>query len=203
LFNQAEYLCSAVTPAQLPVDEGYEVAFVGRSNVGKSSAINSITRQKSLARTSKTPGRTQHIIFFTLTDHQRLVDLPGYGFAKVSLAVKQQWQQQVAHYLQYRQSLQGLMLLIDSRHPLLESDWQTINWCQTANIPVHILLTKADKLSHGKGKAVLQQVQQRLNHLSIQMSVQLFSATKAIGIDTARQQLAQWLAFSNFGSSKS
>jgi GTP-binding protein len=197
LFNRAEYLCSAMNSAQLPADQGYEVAFVGRSNVGKSSAINSITRQKSLARTSKTPGRTQQIIFFGLSVHQRLVDLPGYGFAKVPLAVKQQWQQLVAHYLQHRESLQGVMLLIDSRHPLLESDWQTVHWCQTASLPVHILLTKADKLSYGKSKTVLQQVQRQLDHLSIPMSVQLFSATKALGIDTAQQHLAQWLAFSH------
>lgn len=197
MFHQAKYLCSALTPAQLPADEGYEIAFVGRSNVGKSSAINSITRQKSLARTSKTPGRTQQINFFTLTDQQRLVDLPGYGFAKVPLAVKQQWQRQVAHYLQHRQSLQGIMLLIDSRHPLLENDWQMLHWCQTANLPVHVLLTKADKFSYGKGKIILQQVQQQLSHLSVPVSVQLFSATKAIGIDTAQQRLAQWLTFSS------
>jgi GTP-binding protein len=203
LNYQAEYLCSAFNPKQLPADEGYEVAFAGRSNVGKSSAINRITGQKSLARTSKTPGRTQQIIFFSLTDYQRLVDLPGYGFAKAPLTVKQQWQRQVEYYLQHRQSLQGLMLLIDSRHPLMESDWQMLHWCQTVNMPVHILLTKADKFSYGKGQAILQQVRQRLTAFSIAVSVQLFSATKTIGIDTARQRLTQWLTFSDHDSSKS
>lgn len=191
-YAQAQYLCSALYSTQFPVDEGCEVAFVGRSNVGKSSAINRITQQKSLARTSKTPGRTQQLIFFRLTAHQRLVDLPGYGFAKVPFTVKQQWQRQMTHYLHHRHSLKGIVLLIDSRHPMMENDWQMLQWCQAVHMPVHILLTKADKLSYGRSKATLQQVQQQLDS---QVSIQLFSATKAIGIDEIRRHLTCWLGY--------
>lgn len=196
VYRQATYLCSAFHSGQLPPDTGFEVAFAGRSNAGKSSAINAITAQKALARTSRTPGRTQQVIFFKLTDQQRLVDLPGYGFAKASVTAKQQWQQQAERYLNQRQSLKGIVLLMDIRHPLMESDQHMLQWCQTAKMPVHLVLTKADKLSYGKSKTVLHQVQRQLTRLTEDVSVQLFSATHAIGIDHARKCLDQWLGIS-------
>ena len=193
LFQQANYWHSAHTIAQLPADTGIEVAFAGRSNAGKSSAINAITKQSSLARTSKTPGRTQQIIFFKLDDSRCLVDLPGYGFAKVPLAVKQHWQQVLERYLHTRHSLQGLVLMMDIRHPLTEFDQQMLNWCSLSDMPVHVLLTKTDKLSRGKAHTVLQHVSKHLATLPGTMTVQLFSALKRIGIEEARLHLSHWL----------
>ena len=144
-FNRANFMTSAAELKQCPPDEGVEVAFCGRSNAGKSSAINALSRQKSLARTSKTPGRTQLINFFSLNDTTRLVDLPGYGYAKVPTAVKHHWQQYLDEYLRNRKSLKGLVLLVDIRHGLKEFDEMMINLSQTVDIPLHILLTKADK----------------------------------------------------------
>ena len=148
-FAKAQFLLSAPTLSQCPDDTGCEVAFAGRSNAGKSSAINVLTRQGKLARTSKTPGRTQLINFFSLTEHCRLVDLPGYGYAKVPKAVKQRWDEHLAEYLQRRQSLRGLILLMDVRHPLQDFDRQMVLWADQSDMPVHILLTKADKLKRG------------------------------------------------------
>ncbi len=198
LFQQASYWCSAHTISQLPADSGIEVAFAGRSNAGKSSAINAITRQSALARTSKTPGRTQQIIFFKLDDDHRLVDLPGYGFAKVPLKVKLHWQQVLERYLHTRNSLQGLVLMMDIRHPLTDSDQQMLSWCSISNMPVHILLTKADKISRSKGNIVLQQVQKHLVNLPGAMSVQLFSVLKRIGIEEAQTHLDDWLTTAEF-----
>ena len=144
-FRKAAFLQSASAIENAPTDFGSEVAFAGRSNSGKSSAINTLTHQGKLARTSRTPGRTQLINFFSLSEHQRLVDLPGYGFAKVPLAVKKKWNQQLERYLQYRESLRGLVMLMDVRHPLTEPDRQMLSWAEAASMPVHILLTKADK----------------------------------------------------------
>jgi GTP-binding protein len=193
IYRQASYWLSAHNIAQLPEESGFEVAFAGRSNAGKSSAINAITGQKTLARTSKTPGRTQQIIFFKLDESRRLVDLPGYGFAKVPLAVKQHWQQTLERYLHTRQCLQGLILMMDVRHPLTEFDQQMLNWCSLSNMPVHLLLTKADKLSRSKGSAALQQVRKHLATLSGDMTVQLFSALKRVGIEEAQTRLNGWL----------
>lgn len=193
IYQKASYWLSVHKLSQLPADSGLEVAFAGRSNSGKSSAINAITRQKSLARTSKTPGRTQQIIFFKLDEERRLVDLPGYGFAKVPLAVKQQWQSTLGNYLNTRHSLQGVILMMDIRHPLLEFDRQMLDWCCHSNMPVHVLLTKADKLSYGKGSGVLQQVRGHLMGLSAEMSVQLFSALKGVGLEEAKSCLNGWL----------
>jgi GTP-binding protein len=192
LYRQASYWLSAHTIAQLPEDEGIEVAFAGRSNAGKSSAINVITGQRSLARTSKTPGRTQQIIFFKLDESRRLVDLPGYGFAKVPLAIKQDWQKTLERYLQTRRSLRGLILMMDVRHPLTEFDQQMLNWCSLSNMPVHVLLTKADKLSHGKSSAALQQVRKHLASLPGETSTQLFSALKRSGIEEVQTRLNEW-----------
>src|SRR5690606_52378 len=147
------FLKSAPTLKECPDDIGAEVAFAGRSNAGKSSAINALTRQGKLARTSKTPGRTQLVNFFTLGPDKRLVDLPGYGYAKVPLAMKREWDRHLADYLQHRQSLKALVLLMDIRHPLQEYDWQMVRWAGEGGLPMQLLLTKADKLKNGPAAA--------------------------------------------------
>ncbi len=192
-YRRAEFLTSAARLSQCPPDEGWEVAFAGRSNAGKSSAINSLTGNSKLARTSRTPGRTQLINFFRLTDQQRLVDLPGYGFAKVPQAVKQEWTRQLENYLQRRQSLRGLVLLMDSRHPLQPFDRQMLDWALAAHMPVHILLTKADKLKKGPAKASLLQVRKALAEHGELVSVQLFSALKHSGHEELIATLDRWL----------
>ena len=192
LYNQAHFLLSVAKLTQLPQDSGYEVAFAGRSNAGKSSALNCITSIKNLARTSKTPGRTQLINLFSLDDTRRLVDLPGYGYAKVSRETKEQWQQTLAEYLETRECLQGLMLVMDVRHPLKELDQMMVNWAITNQLPTHILLTKADKLSRGAAASALQQVRNALKLHATLISVQLFSALKHTGIEQVHQQLDQW-----------
>jgi GTP-binding protein len=192
-FRLAEFLTSASKVAQCPPDEGWEVAFAGRSNAGKSSAINSLTGNKKLARTSKTPGRTQLLNFFTLSPEQRLVDLPGYGFAKVPRAVKQAWIKQLEGYLQVRQSLRGMILLMDVRHPMQPFDEQMLSWAVAASMPVHILLTKSDKLKKGPAKASMLQVQARVKEHSELVSVQLFSALKHTGHEELTTVLNSWL----------
>ena len=183
---------SAPSLSHLPKDVGIEVAFIGRSNAGKSSAINTITGIKGLARTSKTPGRTQMINMFALDDDRRMVDLPGYGYAKVPLGMKQRWQKSMMQYLERRDCLQGLVLVMDIRHPLKESDRQLIEWTVAANVPVHILLTKADKLSRGNAINSLLQVRRALNHYSELVTVQQFSSLNRIGLDDALTQLNHW-----------
>ena len=192
-FDTTHFLTSAATMAQCPADHGFEFAFCGRSNAGKSSAINYVTRQGKLAKTSKTPGRTQLINFFTLGDQQRLVDLPGYGFAKVPLAVKKKWNQQLERYLQHRQSLRGLIMLMDIRHPLTEPDQQMLGWAITAAMPVHILLTKSDKLKRGPAQSALLSVRAQLSDHAELVSVQLFSSLKNIGVTELGRQLNRWL----------
>ena len=194
-YQAARFLISAPTLAKCPSDGGAEVAFAGRSNAGKSSAINALTRQKALARTSKTPGRTQLINFFALgedTDH-RLVDLPGYGYAKVPEQVKLEWQRHLADYLQRRASLRGLVLVMDVRHPLSEFDQTMLGWADDQDMPVHILLTKADKLKAGAAKNALHQVRSRLREWEDLVSVQLFSALKKQGIEEVQARLDDWL----------
>ena len=192
-FRNAVFLQSASGLENAPSDYGWEVAFAGRSNSGKSSAINTLTGQKKLARTSRTPGRTQLINFFALSDSQRLVDLPGYGFAKVPLAVKKKWNQQLERYLQRRQSLRGLIMLMDIRHPLTEPDQQMLGWAITADMPVHILLTKSDKLKRGPAQNTLLSVRHQLSAHQALVSVQLFSSLKGIGVDELGRQLNGWL----------
>ena len=191
-YNIAEFLKSVPKPELAPDDTGREVAFAGRSNAGKSSALNRLTCHKSLARTSKTPGRTQHLVFFRLDENRRLVDLPGYGFAKVPDRVKQEWAASLERYLQNRQSLQGLILLMDVRHPMTEYDQKMLHWCLHANMPVHILLTKADKLKKGAAQNTLLKVKRDLEELPL-VSIQLFSSLKGIGLDEAREVLDHWL----------
>jgi len=194
-FTKAQFLISAPSINQCPEDTGREVAFAGRSNAGKSSAINTLTDNAKLARTSKTPGRTQLLNFFSLSEDCRLVDLPGYGFAKVSKATKQAWDRNLAGYLQERQSLQGLVMLMDIRHPLQQYDWQMIRWASESKMPVHLLLTKADKLKRGPAKNTLLQVQRELENegLSENLSIQTFSSLKKEGLKELKHQLLQWL----------
>jgi len=192
LCQQASFLTSATELAQCPPDTGLEVAFAGRSNAGKSSALNALTHAR-LARTSKTPGRTRLINFFALDDERRLVDLPGYGYAKVSLSLKQHWQQHLEAYLGSRQALVGMILLMDIRHPLTDFDRMLLNWSAACPMPLHVLLTKADKLSFGAGKTALLKVSQALKKDWPHASVQLFSAPSRQGIEQARLLLADWL----------
>ncbi|MGP5018879.1 ribosome biogenesis GTP-binding protein YihA/YsxC [Vreelandella alkaliphila] len=194
-YPTARFMISAPTLALCPDDTGAEVAFAGRSNAGKSSAINALTQQNALARTSRTPGRTQLINFFSVMNDEsrRLVDLPGYGYAKVPEAVKLEWQQHLSDYLRGRFSLRGLVLLMDVRHPLTEFDQMMLNYADKREMPVHILLTKSDKLKKGPASAALQKVRSRLKEWEDLVSVQLFSSLKRDGVDTLSQKLDQWL----------
>ena len=192
IYRQAHYTISATQLSELPIDRGIEVAFAGRSNAGKSSAINTITDQKSLARISKTPGRTQMINFFAMDDDRALVDLPGYGYAKVPEKMKIRWQQTLGKYLETRQSLRGLMLMMDIRHPLKEFDLQMIKWSNKAKLDVHILLTKSDKLNNGAAMATLHAVNAKLKEQNLIAGVQLFSSLKKSGKEEAIKQLDLW-----------
>ncbi len=190
LYHQASFLISAPKMKHLPPDEGIEVAFAGRSNAGKSSAINTLTGQSKLAHISKTPGRTQMINLFELDDERRLVDLPGYGYAKVSRSVKAEWERTLDEYLRTRKCLKGIILLMDIRHPLKEFDATLIHWATESNMPVHILLTKSDKFKRGPAINTLQAVKKELpKHL---VSIQLFSSLKHTGIDEAIAVLDEW-----------
>jgi len=192
-FSRTYYLTSAKKFKQCPPDTGSEVAFAGRSNAGKSSALNTITGINSLARTSKTPGRTQMINFFAIDDEHRLVDLPGYGYAKVPARVKQEWQRELGLYLEKRAALRGLILLMDSRHPLKDYDVQMLDWCHSVELPVHILLTKADKLSRNAASAALHKVRTAVDKAYPLCTVQLFSSLNKLGLEEAREVLSSWL----------
>lgn len=193
LLQQATFMTSAAKATQCPTDEGKEVAFAGRSNAGKSSALNALARQRQLARSSKTPGRTQLINFFTLDEERRLVDLPGYGYAAVSESIKLVWQRELEQYLITRRSLVGLVLLMDIRHPLKDLDLMLLDWARGRGLPVHILLTKADKLNRGPAMNAIQDVRKGLKALGFEASIQLFSVLKTIGIEDAEDVMAQWL----------
>jgi GTP-binding protein len=195
LFNKTSFLMSAPSVKQSPIDEGKEVAFAGRSNAGKSSVINTLTDNKKLARTSKKPGRTQLLNFFSLNKDRRLVDLPGYGFAKVPIVVKRNWNRNLAGYLQERQSLVGVVILMDIRHPLQKYDWQLIRWASESKMPVHLLLTKSDKLKRGAINNVLLSVEEELakEKLSASFTIQAFSSFKRFGLDELKQKLTIWL----------
>lgn len=191
-YNNATFLLSAAKLEQLPADEGMEIAFIGRSNAGKSSALNTITGIKGLAHTSKTPGRTQTINVYPLDNKHRFIDLPGYGYAKVPLTVKARWQETINAYLQSRESLKGLVIIMDIRHPLKESDQQIINWAVACRIPLHILLSKSDKLNHGAAVMTLRQVQEALHEIDPTITVQLFSSQDRTGLDEAKALLTSW-----------
>lgn len=195
-YNTAVFQISSPTLALCPPDEGREVAFAGRSNAGKSSAINTLTRQSKLAKTSKTPGRTQLLNFFALNADAsaRLVDLPGYGFAKVNKKMKEEWQKHLSHYLQERDSLVGLVLLMDIRHPMQELDATMLNWAIDAELATHILLTKCDKLKKGPAQSTLLKLKEQLdaNNLSDLVSVQMFSSLKKQGLGELKERLDRW-----------
>ncbi|WP_316367435.1 ribosome biogenesis GTP-binding protein YihA/YsxC [Candidatus Thiodiazotropha sp. CDECU1] len=190
-YHRAEFLKSAASLSLAPPDSGFEVAFAGRSNAGKSSALNTLCNQKSLARTSKTPGRTQLLNFFSLDGERRLVDLPGYGYAKVAESIKRKWQETLADYIEQRQCLLGLVLLMDIRHPLTDFDLQMLQWNTHHGLPTHILLTKADKLKTGAAKNTLLKVQKSLSDRP-EITVQRFSALKKQGIDECHRVLDLW-----------
>lgn len=189
-FDSARFLTSAPRLADCPPDTGAEVAFAGRSNAGKSSALNCLTRNSKLARTSKTPGRTQLINFFSLSsgDH-RLVDLPGYGYAKVNRDMKQDWDQNIGEYLAERRSLKGIILLMDVRHPMTDFDEMMVRWSVETEMPLRVLLTKADKLKRGPAASTFQRVRSQLHSQANWLSVQLFSSLKKDGVE----ELETWL----------
>lgn len=198
-YQQTSYLKSAAELDQLPADKGAEVAFIGRSNAGKSSSLNVITGIKGLARTSKTPGRTQMINFFSVESAKRLVDLPGYGYAKVPLSVRDRWMANVDEFLRTRQCLKGLVIVMDIRHPLKELDQQVIQWTVECQLPTHILLTKADKLKPAEQRRALREVTEALEEAYGKdvLSVQLFSSHEPLGVDEAKQVLDGWFFSSN------
>ncbi len=189
---QAEFLTSAPRLKDCPPPDQPEIAFAGRSNAGKSSVLNQLTGTKSLARTSKTPGRTQLINFFSTDAGGRLVDLPGYGYAKAAKQLKAQWQAHLEDYLARRTALVGLILVMDIRHPLQPFDQQIVEWSRVSGLRLHILLNKADKLKHGARMNALHAVQRALANQP-QCSVQLFSATSGLGRDDAMDLIRAWL----------
>ena len=194
-FQTATFLSSAPSLSKCPPDEGIEVAFAGRSNAGKSTALNTLTKNKKLAKTSKTPGRTQLINFFSLTENQRLVDLPGYGYAKVPLEIKKKWDIHLSNYLRYRQSLKGLILMMDCRHPLTGYDQQMLDWSSQTDINVHILLTKADKERNNALNATLNHVNQFIMKTQKPLktvTAQLFSSKTKLGLTQLEEQINFW-----------
>lgn len=195
LYQKAHYLKSAPDLSHCPEDSGYEVAFAGRSNAGKSSALNVITSQKALARTSKTPGRTQMINLFECDDERRLIDLPGYGYAKVNINVKHAWEAGLSAYIEQRQCLKGLVLLMDSRMPPTEIDMVMLDWTLSLDLPVHVLLTKSDKLKKGPAQASLLKLQKMLKESYPHATAQLFSSLKRQGLDQVWQKLDEWMEY--------
>ncbi|RKF22084.1 YihA family ribosome biogenesis GTP-binding protein [Alginatibacterium sediminis] len=191
-FQNTHFVTSAPNLDAMPEDSGIEIAFAGRSNAGKSSALNTLTRQKSLARTSKTPGRTQLINVFEVEDGYRLIDLPGYGFAKVPEEVKKQWQKSLSHYLQNRESLRGIVILMDIRHPLRDLDLGLIQWAVDSDIAVLALLTKADKLKQGPRKSTLLKCREELLSMGGNIQVETFSSLKRSGLDVVQSVLGGW-----------
>lgn len=189
LLRQARYVDSIHHRANLPPDAGIEVAIAGRSNAGKSSLINRLCDQKALARTSKTPGRTRQLVFFELDPMRKLVDLPGYGYAKVSGDLKTHWQGLIQGYLDYRQALAGLVVVMDIRHPLKDSDVQLIQWAGTRGLPQHLVLTKADKLGRGQISKTMLEVRRKIDP---SVGVQAFSATSGLGLDELLTVLETW-----------
>ncbi|MFC6052794.1 YihA family ribosome biogenesis GTP-binding protein [Acinetobacter sp. Ac_877] len=195
-LRKAEFLMSAPKLNLCVEDTGYEVAFAGRSNAGKSSAINALTNQKQLARASKKPGRTQMINFFSLGNpDQRLVDLPGYGYAAVPEAMKIVWQKELENYLIHRESLQGLVLLMDIRHPLQHFDVMMLEWAYSRQLFVHVLLTKSDKLNRGPASKALQEVKAELKKMKLNFSIQLFSSMNKEGLEELASVMAGRLNF--------
>lgn len=182
-FPAAQFILSAWQPQHFPADEGAEVAFVGRSNSGKSSALNAITGRRDLARTSKTPGRTQLINFFALREGQRLVDLPGYGYAKVPAEMRNHWRELMTRYVEKRASLAGLIIVMDARRPLTDFDWEMLTWAREQTLRTHMLLAKADKLNKSEAALTLKSVTAKaLGYATAQM----FSSVTKAGVEQAR-----------------
>ncbi|KQZ68148.1 GTP-binding protein [Rhodanobacter sp. Root561] len=200
----AQFVLAAHRISQLPVDQGAEVAFAGRSNAGKSSALNALTNHKGLARTSKTPGRTQQMVAFSLPPHRdvqerptpdlRLIDLPGYGYAKVPLDMREHWKQEIDAYLHQRRSLRGLVLIVDIRHPLKEFDRLMLQFCFDTQLPCHVLLTKADKISRGQAAQALAALRKQFAAESLSATAQVFSSSAGTGVEEARQAVMDLLA---------
>jgi GTP-binding protein len=189
-YRQAKFLLSCPSLKGCPIDIGYEVIFAGRSNAGKSSAINTLTEQKKLAKVSRTPGRTQHLVFFDLGDDRRLVDLPGYGYAKVPDSVKQDWHQNMSEYFDNRQCIKAAILVMDCRHPFKPFDQMMLDWCVNSKVPIHILLTKSDKLKRGAASAAKLSALKVVKNLP-SVSVQLFSSLKKVGVSELSHYLNQ------------
>jgi len=190
-YPNVKFIGSAWQPAQFPEDVGSEVAVAGRSNAGKSSAINAIVGRQGLARTSKTPGHTRLINFFELEPGQRLVDLPGYGFARVPQKMQRHWRQLMQAYFESRAALIGVVIVMDARRPLLEFDWQMLEWARGRRIAAHLLLTKSDKLNRSEARLTLSRVRAETG---LRATAQLFSAVTRIGVDEARGALAAMLS---------
>lgn len=196
LFRHAQFEISVAKPSGLPAAVGAEIAFAGRSNAGKSSAINTLAGHTRLAFVSKTPGRTQLINLFRLRNGAAMVDLPGYGYAEVPAAVRKQWQGLLEHYLSARENLVGLVLIMDARRPLTELDWQMIGWFAPGGRPIHCLLTKADKLTRQEQAKTLRETREALSDAGYgeQVSLQLFSSLKKMGIEETERVVGAWLA---------
>jgi GTP-binding protein len=192
LLLPADFELGAPSLAHAPPDSGREVAFAGRSNAGKSSVLNRLTGQRALARTSRTPGRTQHLNFFRVDDAARLVDLPGYGYARADLETRDAWQVHVEAYLSARQALVGVVLVMDVRHPFQPFDEQLIAWAGSSAIPLLVLLNKADKLGHGARADTLRSATERLRDTPTAEAI-LFSALRGMGAETALRRVRQWL----------
>lgn len=193
LLQQAEFLTTVAHLRDLPLDSVAEVAFVGRSNAGKSSAINTLAGRVRLAHVSKTPGRTQHLNYFIVKPGKYLVDLPGYGFAKAPESIRSQWEGLLGPYLQKREPLVGLVMIMDARHPLTDLDRRMLDWFLPTGRPVHVLLSKADKLSRQEQTRVLRQVKQAMSEWGGRCSVQLFSSLKKTGVEACEDVLGRWL----------
>jgi GTP-binding protein len=190
-FPPAQFLTSSWQPHQFPPDEGVEVAFAGRSNAGKSSALNAIAGRRDLARTSKTPGRTQLINFFAINERQRLADLPGYGYAKVPEKMREHWRELMTRYVETRASLGGLVIVMDSRRPLTDFDWQMLEWTGAQNVRTYLLLTKVDKLSKSEAITTMRKVRAEVGEA---VGAQLFSAVTKAGVDEARKEVLRMLS---------
>ena len=197
IYRNARFLTSSTTRKTLPEETGLEVAFAGRSNSGKSSTLNCLCEQKGLARVSKTPGRTQLINFFDLPDGNRLVDLPGYGYAKVPERIKKEWQQFIESYMTERTTLTGLVIIMDIRHPMRDYDHIMLSWAESRQLPTHIILNKSDKLKHGIVTRTVLETRKALKEYDLPTSVQAFSSLKKIGVSDLANQLSTWFSENN------
>ena len=197
IYRNARFLTSSTTRNTLPEETGLEVVFAGRSNSGKSSTLNCLCEQKGLARVSKTPGRTQLINFFDLPDGNRLVDLPGYGYAKVPEKIKKEWQQFIESYMTERTTLAGLVIIMDIRHPMRDYDHIMLSWAEARQLPTHIILNKSDKLKHGLVTRTVLETRKALKEYDLPTSVQAFSSLKKIGVSDLANQLSTWFSDNN------